>query len=68
MRESYKSVLNKIVAKEGDCLTSTLCNLCPFRKKCLPDFLVKNTVPSRQERYEMALDMLARVELMLDED
>lgn len=62
----YKRVLNIIVDKEGDCLTSKLCNDCPFRAKCLPEFLDKKAIPSRKERYEMAADMLARVELMLD--
>ena len=68
MEEKQKRVLNKIVEIEGNCLTSILCNDCPFRKKCLPEFLARKTRPTRRERYEMASDLLARVELMLDED
>jgi hypothetical protein len=60
-------VLNNIVEKNGDCLTAYLCNECPFRKKCLPEFLHENTRPSRKERYEMASDTLARISLLLDE-
>jgi hypothetical protein len=68
LKQIHKNVLNKIVEKEGNCLTNLLCDICPFRTKCLPEFLDKKTAPSRKERYEMAADMLARIELMLDEN
>ena len=68
MDARQKSVLNQIVDKEGDCLTSALCNHCPFRENCLPEFLAKETRPTRKERYEMASDTLARIGLMFDED
>ena len=67
MDDEQIKVLNNIVEKNGDCLTSALCNQCPFRRKCLPEFLQKNTRPSRKERYEMASDTLARISLLLDE-
>jgi len=68
LEHRYKKVLNKIVEKEGNCLINLLCDICPFRTKCLPEFLDKTTVPTRKERYEMAADMLARIDLMLDEN
>jgi hypothetical protein len=68
LEHRHKKVLNKIVEKEGNCLINLLCDVCPFRTKCLPEFLDKKTVPTRKERYEMAADMLARIELMLDEN
>jgi hypothetical protein len=59
--------LIRIVEIEGNCLVSTLCDECPFRKSCLPEFLDKKKRPSRKERYEMAADTLARLDLMLDD-
>jgi len=62
----HKHTLNKIVEIEGDCLRHSLCNYCPFKATCLPDFLDMKRMPSRRERYEKAADALARAELMLD--
>ena len=66
MKDKYKNVLIKIVEKEGNCLVNTLCDNCPFRLDCLPEFLNKKSRPTRKERYEMAADALARIDLMLD--
>ena len=68
MHNIQKKVLNQIVEKEGNCLINSLCDNCPFRTKCLPEFLNEKTRPTRKERYEMAADLLSRIELMLDED
>jgi hypothetical protein len=65
--DKQKAILNKIIEKEGDCLTSYLCISCPFRTKCLPEFLDRSTRPSHKERYMMAADAITRIELMLDE-
>jgi hypothetical protein len=66
LEDRYKKILIKIVEKEGDCLTNSLCDNCPFRLRCLPEFLNKKSRPTRKERYEMAADALARIDLMLD--
>ena len=63
-----KKVLNKIVEHEGDCLSHLLCESCPFREDCLPRFLTKGRFYSKDQRKHMAIDALARLELMLDEE
>lgn len=68
MDSKQKNVLNKIVELDGNCLSSKLCTECPFKTKCLPEFLDKKSRPTKRERYEMALDVLARVDIMGDED
>jgi hypothetical protein len=61
-----KDVLEEIVKVEGQCLDSKRCAKCPFRAKCLPEFL--NTIPpSPPERAKMAMDVLAH-HYLVDED
>lgn len=65
-----KKVLDTIVSLDGNCLKFQLCAACPFKYDCLPRFLVGHNVNkfSKQERMNMALDTLARVELMNDSE
>jgi hypothetical protein len=62
------NILEEIVAADGDCLKSAMCSVCPFAKKCLPQFLKpRNYRPSREERANMALDTLAKHALFDDD-
>jgi hypothetical protein len=62
-------ILEKIVELKGDCLKADMCRDCPFAKQCLPEFLkVKRERPSKQERFNMALDKLTNISLFDDED
>lgn len=59
MEQKHKDVLQKIVDLEGHCLDKKLCEDCPFRLKCLPQFLKSpKTRPTKEERYQMALSKL----------
>lgn len=64
--EKQMRILDKIVELEGKCLDSKLCTLCPFKEICLPLFVFSETRLTRQERLSMALDTMARVQLMGD--
>lgn len=59
MTEKEIAVLEKIVEKEGNCLSAPLCEACPFRLECLPPFIVPNKqVLSEGKRCQMALSAL----------
>ena len=60
--------LEKIVEKEGHCLHRHICEQCPFRKRCLPTFLNKNTRITPAERLSLAIDVLANLELLEEEN
>lgn len=61
-------ILEEIVNKEGNCLDGRRCGLCPFRRQCLPEFLKdpKNP-PTKNQRFQMALDVIVNDVLMEDE-
>lgn len=60
-------ILAEIIKEEGKCLYSKRCLDCPFRSKCLPEFL--NFIPlTPQQRVQMALDVLSYHQLLDDED
>jgi hypothetical protein len=59
-------VLQEIVDKEGNCLDSKRCIRCPFRAKCLPEFLDPNP-PSQPQRLRMAMGVLTH-HLLIEED
>ena len=53
-----KETLEEIVKTTGQCMDSKRCQRCPFRIRCLPEFL--NPVPpSQEQRLKMAEDILA---------
>lgn len=52
-----QKTLQEIVEKEGNCLDSKRCRVCPFRAQCLPEFLYPNP-PSQPQRLKMALKVL----------
>jgi len=61
-------ILEEIIDIDGDCLGSTRCLSCPFRKNCLPKFLrPAHERPSKSERVNAALDILTRHTLLDDE-
>lgn len=69
MLKTHEETLEKIVELEGDCLDSKYCSVCPFASKCLPEFLkTPRQRPSKPERFQMALDVLARNALLNDDD
>jgi len=59
--------IQEIVDKDGDCLDSKRCCRCPFRAKCLPEFLNPD-VPSKTQRLEYAINVLAFHSLLDDSD
>lgn len=57
LSQKDESILEQIVAVEGDCLEEPRCKECPFRGICLPEFLY---IPmTKNQRMSMALDVLA---------
>lgn len=63
------SVLDKIVELQGDCLDAKLCRACPFASTCLPDFIRDvSSRPSKEQRLQMALDLITRKVLFDDDD
>ena len=67
MNDKHLNTLEKIVALDGNCLTDQMCRACPFAKKCLPEFVVGRPL-SRKQRLEAALDKLAKLSLMDDDN
>lgn len=60
-------ILSKIVELEGDCLKVHMCLLCPFAINCLPSFIRAPTyIPSKEQRFNMALDHITRRSLLDD--
>ena len=69
LSEDHKLVLEEIVNLEGDCLKKERCERCPFRMSCLPEFLTSpNLPPTKNQRFEMALDTITRDIIMKDEE
>ena len=62
------NILEKIVELGGDCLDSKLCNNCPFKRRCLPQFLYKESRPTKEERFNLALDNITNITLMGEEE
>jgi hypothetical protein len=59
------AILQEIVSSRGKCLYSKRCLECPFRSKCLPEFL--NFIPpTANQRLNMALDVIAYHQLLDD--
>lgn len=61
-----KKILQEIVTESGKCLNSKRCAVCPFRAKCLPEFL-NEEVPTESQRMQMALDVLTH-HALIDEE
>jgi len=58
LSEQDKKVLEEIVELDGNCLDGRpRCQLCPFRAKCLPEFLNKTPL-SKRARFDMAMKIL----------
>ena len=57
LNNSDIKVLQEIVDKEGACLDSKRCGMCPFRGTCLPEF-IQSKRPSKQQRFQKALNVL----------
>ena len=57
LSENDATALQEIVELEGSCLLKDRCLRCPFRAMCLPEFL-NPTPPSKNQRFNMALDVL----------
>lgn len=69
MKDQDLQVLEKIIELQGDCLKADLCRSCPFRKKCLPEFLkIVSHRPSKKERFNLALDAVTNTALFDDSD
>jgi len=60
-------VLQEIVDLDGKCLDSFRCSICPFRAKCLPEFLDPSP-PTQNQRYRLALDVLSLDSIMGDHE
>jgi hypothetical protein len=60
--------LEKIVELKGDCLDSKLCNQCPFKSKCLPQFLNFKNRPTKEERFNLALDNIVNTTIMEEDE
>lgn len=57
LNASDKDTLEEIIRREGKCLDAKLCERCPFRSWCLPDFLNPNP-PSPPQRLQKAVDVI----------
>lgn len=69
MLKTHEDILERIVELDGNCLDAKLCSICPFASRCLPDFLkTPRERPTKPERLQMALDVLARNSLLNDDD
>lgn len=69
LSDNEKIILEQIVQVDGDCLKRERCIRCPFKTSCLPEFITSPKVPpTKNQRFEMALDALTRDILMNDED
>lgn len=66
LNKSDEKILQEIVDTEGKCLSSVRCSQCPFRARCLPEFL-NPQVPTESQRFQMALDVLTHHALIDDE-
>jgi hypothetical protein len=55
MEDKQKKILEKIISLGGDCLDHKLCEGCPFRTKCLPEFVTGKPM-SKSQRLFAALD------------
>lgn len=60
-------ILQEIVNVGGKCLYSKRCLDCPFRSRCLPEFL-NTEPPTTNQRLNMALDVLTYHQLLEDGD
>lgn len=67
MTENDKKILQEIVDVKGSCLQAKRCTACPFRKRCLPDFL-EQFPPSRELRFRLAFEALTNSALLDDHD
>lgn len=69
MKENTLKVLEKIVELQGDCLKVHLCTSCPFKTRCLPEFLNSaEKRPSKKERFNLALDAITNSALFEDHE
>jgi hypothetical protein len=66
LSDSNKLILEEIVVLEGNCLKRERCEKCPFKMSCLPEFL--NTAPTKNQRLEMALDLITRDIILEDSE
>ena len=67
MKEQAVTVLDKIVELQGDCLKVHLCAFCPFKTRCLLEFLNgAEKRPSKGQRLNLALDAIASSVLLED--
>lgn len=60
-------ILEEILSLEGKCLSHSRCVDCPFKEKCLPEFIKDTNRLSSNERSNMALDALSYNHLLDDE-
>jgi hypothetical protein len=63
LTKNDKEVLEEIIEKEGDCLEQGMCQKCPFRSMCLPEFVYVDP-PTKNQRFTMALDVITHNTLM----
>lgn len=60
-------ILEEIIEVGGKCLFSKRCPECPFRKRCLPEFL-NYMPPSSNQRFTSALNVLSYNGILDDEE
>ena len=69
MIDRHRDILEEIVSLHGDCLHWSRCGECPFKTKCLPEFVkAEGRRLSKHERANLAADVLAREELLGEDD
>ena len=59
-------ILEEIIAQKGICLKVSRCKVCPFRNACLPEFATSTGQLSHQQRYNLAVSVIAEVAIMDD--
>ena len=58
LSEKDQQALERIVELQGNCLRDDMCQRCPFRSMCLPEFLNVEP-PTKKQRMDIAFNVLA---------
>jgi len=59
-------ILEEIIEVKGECLKTSRCQNCPFRNACLPEFATNTGQLTHEQRFNLALDILAEITIMDD--
>lgn len=66
MSQKHKKILEEIVNSNGNCLDSKRCKKCPFARVCLVESLKNKKLPTKNKRFQMALEFIVNDIIMED--